>query len=672
SILISIDRLHRGLLRCICTSCLDLFTDDALENSIACWQWVLSARHDLTLPFMQEMIASWQESVDRHIGLFEKQVEEVDPLAAYEGCKLEPKAPNVGPHDIWIKFICERIEIAKYDSDAQVAMFAGLFHRTLNMTVGSQESKINRHIGAIGTRFRLLSCCLTLIQGDALPKSLSKNVLRERIYSACLDYFCSARSYPTQRPAQLQEDVNALLNFWNSLHADKKYLKTSHIGDFSSYQYSGGATLSPSIASDLRSTSGEFVMTNTGWINTVPLSSNTSTLSKRSSRSKRLVNPDIYVKDYLKKRALILSLLAVEIQRLKVWLQPPRPTGTGGEVTTPQEEALVKWLSGSFNSGKAWSGNTNLAWSIAPALAVYLPTRNRCIHRLDKDLVLLTVCKPIITLWLNDAIKLLLLTFHVLEFNQELNYMLTWAAVPPVKALAYFSRQYPPHPITAQYAVRVLSHYPSDTVLFYIPQLAQSLRYDTMGYVAEYIKVSGKRSQLLMHQLIWNMETNKYRDEDALEKDDQTHTVMRKMTIVLSADRSQPLNIIWERQAVHSAKLTNIIPIILRQQYCLTGKSVSKLEAVHSRLLNMLFYLFYMPDNCLKVRAQMASAGKSQCLKSPNGKRRQITMFEWKIIMFEGKSLSLIIRAWQITMFEGQNPNGKRRAIQVMIYKAIF
>lgn len=65
----------------------------------------------------------------------------------------------------------------------------------------------------------------------------------------------------------------------------------------------------------------------------------------------------------------------MEIQALKVWLQPPQPTGQGGEVTTPQEEALVKWLSGGFNSQKAWSGNTNLAWSISPALAVYLSTR---------------------------------------------------------------------------------------------------------------------------------------------------------------------------------------------------------------------------------------------------------------------------------------------------------
>ena len=44
----------------------------------------------------------------------------------------------------------------------------------------------------------------------------------------------------------------------------------------------------------------------------VPLN-NTTTLSKRSTRSKRSANPDVFVKDYIKKRNLILSLLASEV-----------------------------------------------------------------------------------------------------------------------------------------------------------------------------------------------------------------------------------------------------------------------------------------------------------------------------------------------------------------------
>lgn len=49
-----------------------------------------------------------------------------------------------------------------------------------------------------------------------------------------------------------------------------------------------------------------------GWINTVPLSASTNTLSKRSGRTKRHGNTgDLFVKDYIKKRNLILDLLVI-------------------------------------------------------------------------------------------------------------------------------------------------------------------------------------------------------------------------------------------------------------------------------------------------------------------------------------------------------------------------
>ncbi len=48
-------------------------------------------------------------------------------------------------------------------------------------------------------------------------------------------------------------------------------------------------------------------------------------------------------------------------------------------------------------------------------------------------------------------------------------------------ALALFCpRRFPSHPLTAQYAVRVLKEYPPETLLFYIPQLVQAIRHDTV------------------------------------------------------------------------------------------------------------------------------------------------------------------------------------------------
>ncbi|XP_012059018.1 PREDICTED: phosphatidylinositol 4-kinase alpha [Atta cephalotes] len=562
ALLISMPGIHRRLLHTVACSQIELFTTAAMTTAVECWQWILTVRPDLKLRFLQEMLLAWQYTVDKKMGLFTPNEREVSPLAVYEGCKLGPNPPYVKPHDIWVTFIVELVETAKYCCQETVDMIALLLHRSLPMTVGAsgEEPGITRHVAAVGVRFKLLSCGLVLLQGDVLPRTLSKNVLRERVYSNCLDYFCRERQLPTQEIDQLSEDIVTLIRFWQVMHSDKKYLMmTGADNEFeivTSQTYTTAMIPSEtigSLAATLAPTPNDFSRSSSNvWMSTMPMSTSTNTLSKRSNRSKRIVNANVLVKDYIKKRNLILELLAVEIEMLLVWRNP----SGRAELALQGEVSIADWRAKGMND--RWREYTRLAWEISPVLAIFLPVRLKNHEVIIKEICGLVRLKPVPVMHLSEALQYLVTTDTLLNDVPELVYMLAWERVSPIQALAFFSRQFPHHPISAQYAVHVLDSYPADAVLFYIPQLVQAIRHDSMGYVIEFIKKIAKRSQVVAHQLIWNMHTNVYTDEDKQIKDPVLYDVLDSLTKNILNALSGPAKQFYEREFDFFEKITNI------------------------------------------------------------------------------------------------------------------
>lgn len=61
-VLISLLGVYRSLLHIVAWSQVELFTEPAMTTAIECWQWLVTARPDLELRFLQEMFSAWQVS----------------------------------------------------------------------------------------------------------------------------------------------------------------------------------------------------------------------------------------------------------------------------------------------------------------------------------------------------------------------------------------------------------------------------------------------------------------------------------------------------------------------------------------------------------------------------------------------------------------------------------
>ncbi|GMT18880.1 hypothetical protein PFISCL1PPCAC_10177 [Pristionchus fissidentatus] len=616
ALFVSLKDANDSLLSTLTRIPLRSFTSSTLRLCVLSWSWLLAAKEEIIVRFLREVASVWTSCARLHLGLF--STDDAVPCPLSDNITHARDLPNLTPHAIWIKFLIERVEVSKYRSREQLDILEMMFVNTLSLRVaapsnnniqssavfGSQISApthdvlVTRHISAIGVRFRLLTCVLSMLQGETSQGRLSYNVLRERVYASALHFFSLPPQGPVQESNQLRSDLQMLFSFWQTLYADAKYIKKE---SFCATPDQEVHLLNMPYASSYTDTLSNKASVQT-WHAAAASSSYANTLTIVSSQKMNTLNrggesrtkmdseggggeTEKMVKSYMKKRNLLLLLIGNEMDRLSAWLNPL------GEGTEEGMSAVEQWMKSTLGDSrteqKVLKDSAKLAWQISPEVAIALPSRFRGSGPMRSVIEVLVRSNPSLVCHLPDALPLFLADNNVFE-SSDMSHVLTWSRCSPVMALSLLTpRQFPIHPATVQYAVNALRSYSPQILLLYIPQLVQAIRHDSMGYVCDLLVWLGGHSQLLAHQLLWNMHTNMYTDEDSKCKDPVLFDALNEITRkIISQFEGEALSF-YQSEFELFRQLTSISGTIkpypkgdARKKACLAALAPVKIETI--------------------------------------------------------------------------------------------
>ncbi|XP_044714989.1 phosphatidylinositol 3- and 4-kinase domain-containing protein [Hirsutella rhossiliensis] len=237
------------------------------------------------------------------------------------------------------------------------------------------------------------------------------------------------------------------------------------------------------------------------------------------------------VKSLQAKEQLLQLLLENEQARLNVWISP-------------------------LNQHSSHFSLLNASKATDPCIAIELATRFH-FPRLHREIRQLLLSKPERAVSEPEALALMFGGHLPDDVNLQLKHLLYWQPVNPLTAVSMFLPAYKDHPFLIQYAMRALESHSIDVTFFYVPQIVQTLRYDTLGYVERFILQTAQFSQLFAHQIIWNMKANSYKDDDAQVPDEIKPTldsVMEKMVDSFAAEDKD----FYEREFAFFDEVTGI------------------------------------------------------------------------------------------------------------------
>eukprot|EP00127_Corallochytrium_limacisporum_P001034 Clim_evm33s34 gene=Clim_evmTU33s34 len=536
-----------------------LFNLRAVEAGIFCWRWMINECPDLEQVLLAEICSGLNFSRNHKMGIFSTGTLASDPLyGSISSTEAEeaddPATPGIPQnekvsaiegmkvHNSLFGFLQSRFHVEKTFSQDLIHILTICMHRMLD-----NPDCLTLHPQSLPVRFRVLNFVLLLSQSPYVSL-IDRYYLKSRAYRAGIEWFQTQPNHSKGPAHAIREPLVAMCSFFKTLKNESKHFKALEmlfLSDTSSA--SKKASTNPDAVTSAQYTMGALDGFGECYVeDSIALGSDAAlkvlsaiegdgrlaplrlgsahgasdSRSRRSGRSRRTAvsnsekaedredashNP--LLADMKRERRLLLNLLRSEVTSLSVWHNPHNHSNLCFE-----EEEIVRQFAPI--SERKWKDMIHVAWRVNPRVAVMLTERLKLLDGVRKEVEKLVRAEPMKVIDCPLAVQFLTARPNIVHDVPELRYLLIWDAVPPIQAIAYFSKLHIPHPLTSQYAVSVLESFPPDVIIFYVPQLVQALRYDGFGYVSEYMLTAANKSPIIQHQLLWNMQTNAFSDED--------------------------------------------------------------------------------------------------------------------------------------------------------------
>jgi phosphatidylinositol 4-kinase len=475
-------KFDKDLLRFLCWTPMKVFTEKILGLATSCWSLLVTARPDLEGHVIAELAEAWEWTRQVGLGIFSTKHHRIDPMTknmsfvpTQKGCDDDTIDFTI-PHLLWTEFFLDRYEVARFRRADH-----GKIYQKIAQTTLEDSSKLCTVRGCRTVLFKILALVAKFFTELPYNQGTARWALLMYLYSGFVPWFSQAPVWVGTMDAKLQRgEMEAMLQFYASVKSQ---------------------SVAHPVSSD-----------NFG--NPISLNADFTHPIIREALDKRLYRFGAWKPDGISYRIppesgldLLQILTENEIQHLWAWLNPLGETHSAlGDLAIP---------SGHVIAPNKWKDVVDTAWAIRPALALQL------LHRFPKDVHRATLSSlvsqnPAACLEVPSALWILTQDRKNLEkYSLHMRFLMLWQPVPPMSAISIATSISPPNPWLTQYFMRTLEHYPPEDVFFYVPQLVQALRHDAVGYVERYIVETAQASQLFAHQIIWNMNANMYKDDDA-------------------------------------------------------------------------------------------------------------------------------------------------------------